>query len=349
MLVSGGRSGWSVEFDSLLKWILRIHTDTGLVGTGETLRAVQAERMRSMARSLLGADPNTMNLRDLPVPYSREYDGFECAIYDLVGRHLDVPVYRLLGGAYRDRIHCSAWFGQREPRDAAERAAELQAMGYDCLKFKGSLSEDPVAICRAIAERCGRSFRIIIDPNGRWERPAEILPFLRELEALGNVWMLEDPIPRWNLDGFRLLREKGMIPIALHTAIPYMELFQKPQDVLAAIERRAVDYFNLNGPMAWVQKLGDIAEVANIPFWHGSEVDLGILEASYLHAAAAAKMCTLPSDIFGRLIREHDLLETALEYTGDGHFRVPTGPGLGVSLDEDALERYRAGETEVIA
>ncbi len=348
MLVVGGKSGWSVEFDELTKWIIEIRTDDGAVGVGESLRSVQTERIHEMAMSLIGKDPQKMNLRDLPLPYSREYDGFECALYDLMGKVLGVPAYRLLGGAYRDKVYCSAWFGQRYPEDAGAQAARFKEMGYDCLKFKGSLKENPVEICREIKKQAGDDFRVIIDPNGRWERPAEVMPFLRDLEEVGNVWLLEDPIPRWNLRGFRFLREKGDIPIALHTAIPYMELFQKPQDVLTALELDAVDYFNFNGPMAWVQKLGDIAEVANMPFWHGSEVDLGLLEASYIHSAASSKMCTLPSDIFGRLIREHDLLKTPLEFTGDGHVKVPQGAGLGVEVEPDALEKYRAGETIVV-
>ena len=349
MLSVGARSGWSVQFDELSKWIIRVDTSDGISGIGESLRDVSTDKMRDIARSLLGTDPLTMNLRDLPLPYSREYDGFECVLLDLVGKAMGVPVHRLLGGAYRERIYCSAWFGQRVPEDAAEWAHKYQQQGYDCLKFKGSLSEDPVAICRAILERCGREFRLIIDPNGRWERPAEILPFLEEIENLGNVWILEDPIPRWNLRGYRFLRQKSRIPIALHTAIPYIELFQRPQDVLLAIEEDAVDYFNLSGPMSWVQKLGDIAEVANMPFWHGSEVDLGILEASYLHSAASSKMCTLPSDIFGRLIREDDLLVKPLEYDGRGRFLVPRGPGLGVELNDEALRRYTCGPGEVIS
>lgn len=341
MLAVGGRPGWSVEFDELTKWIIEIHTKEGLVGQGESLRAVQVERLRDMARSLIGVETSALNLSELPLPYSREYDGFECAIFDLVGKELGVSVSRLLGGRYRDRVYGSAWFGQREPRDAGAQAARFRELGYDCLKFKGSLSEDPVEICRQIREQAGEGFRVIIDPNGRWERPAEILPFLRDLEEVGNVWLLEDPIPRWNLRGYRLLREKSVLPLALHTAIPYMELFQKPQDVLQALELDAVDYFNFNGPLTWVRKLGHIAEVANMPFWHGSEVDLGLLEASYLHSAASSRLCTLPSDIFGRLIREHDLLREPLEFLGDGHFRVPDGPGLGVELDPDAVENYR--------
>jgi muconate cycloisomerase len=349
MLSVGASKGWSVQFDSLIKWILRIHTDEGVTGIGESLRAVNEASMREIAESLIGTDPTEMNLRDLPIPYGRAYDGFECAIYDLVGKVLSVPAYTLLGGAYRERVYCSAWFGQRDPEDAGRCASEFREMGYDCLKFKGSLDEDPVAVCKAIKDQAGKDFRVIIDPNTRWERPAEILPFLGRLEEIGNVWILEDPIPRWDLRNWRHLRRKSSIPLALHTAIPYAELFQKPQDVILAIQEEAVDYFNFNGPMAWVQKLGDIAEVANMPFWHGSEVDLGLLEASYLHVAAASKLCTLPSDIFGRLIREHDLLAEPLSFDGKGNFMVPTGPGLGVELDEKAVTRYAGGETVTVS
>ena len=78
------------------------------------------------------------------------------------------------------------------------------------------------------------------------------------------------------------------------------------------------------------------------PCWHGSEVDLGILEAGYVHAAASAPACRWPSDIFGRLIREHDLLAEPLSFEGK-YVKVPEGPGLGVELDRRALERYRCG------
>jgi muconate cycloisomerase len=84
-----------------------------------------------------------------------------------------------------------------------------------------------------------------------------------------------------------------------------------------------------------------IADAAGIPVWHGAGVDLGLLEVSYVHASSVCRNCVLNGDIFGRLIREHDLLATPLEIK-DGHATVPTGPGLGVELDEDAVQRYRA-------
>lgn len=74
-------------------------------------------------------------------------------------------------------------------------------------------------------------------------------------------------------------------------------------------------------------------------FWHGSEVDLGILEAMYLHQAAASSHCIWPSDIFGRTIRSHDLLKTPLNIR-HSYIEVPKGPGLGIQLDEYALTKY---------
>lgn len=128
--------------------------------------------------------------------------------------------------------------------------------------------------------------------------------------------------------------------IALHVALPYIELGQMIQDVVRAIQLEAVDYFNFNCGIANFVRMADIAEAAGIPCWHGSEVDLGILEAAYLHACAAARNCILRSDVFGELVRENDLIENGLEIR-KGRARVPQIPGLGVELDHKALERYR--------
>ncbi len=86
--------------------------------------------------------------------------------------------------------------------------------------------------------------------------------------------------------------------------------------------------------------MADIADAAGIPCWHGSEADLGILEAAYLHACAAARNCTLRSDILGELVRKDDLIREALEIR-EGRMRVPQTPGLGVELDFEALAKYR--------
>ena len=98
----------------------------------------------------------------------------------------------------------------------------------------------------------------------------------------------------------------------LHVSLPYIYHGQRVHDAIRALQLFAVDGFNFNGGLVGFQQLDRIAAAAGLPCWHGSEIDLGILEAMYLHQCAAAPSCTWPSDIFGRLIREHDLLSKPL-------------------------------------
>lgn len=340
LLVLGGAPAKSIQFDQVYKYIYRIKTDEGIEGIGESYRGVNSEIVDGIISRLPGLDPMRMNLRDLPLPQAREYDGFEPAIYDLVGKKLGVPVYKLLGGSYRNWVEVDSWTGRRTTSDAIRKAKEASQAGYRGIKFKCSLQDDVVAWASGIKEVCGADFHIVLDPNQRFERPAEVLRFSQKLEEVGNITCLEDPVPRWNLGWYRLLREKTRIPIALHVALPYAEQGQMLQDTIRAIQLEAVDYFNFNGSMANFLRMADVADAAGIPCWHGSEVDLGILEASYLHASAAARNCTLPSDIFGELVREDDLIVEPIPVK-DGQARVPQKPGLGIELDLEALEKYR--------
>jgi muconate cycloisomerase len=340
MLAFGGKPGWQFQFDEIAKYIYRIRTDEGIEGFGESYRGVHEQRADEVMHGLIGLDPLRMNLRDLPIPWSREYDGVEAAIFDLVGKKLGVPAYQLLGGAYREWVEVDYWTGRRTTTDAIRKAKEGHSAGFHGIKFKCNLRDDVVAWAEGILKECGPSFRIVLDPNTRFERPAEVLRFSARLEAFGNIQCLEDPFPRWNLNWYRLLREKTALPVALHVALPYIELGQTIQDVIRAIQLEAVDYFNFNCGIANFLRMADIADAAGIPCWHGSEVDLGILEAAYLHACAAAKNCTLRSDIFGELVREDDLIIEPLEIR-EGRARVPQRPGLGVELDLDSLEKYR--------
>lgn len=340
MLVLDGKPAWQVQFDQIWKYIYRVHTDEGIEGLGESYRGVNPQVVDGIISGLIGADPMKMNLRDLPIAWSREYDGFEAAIFDLVGKKLGVPAYRLLGGAYRETVEVDYWTGRRTTADAIRKAQEGCKAGFHGIKFKCNLQDDVVAWAEGVREACGPAFRIVLDPNTRFERPAEVLRFARGLEAVGNIQCLEDPVPRWNLQWYRLLREKTLLPIALHVALPYLELGQMLQDTVKAIQLEAVDYFNFNCGIANFVRMADIADAAGIPCWHGSEVDLGILEAAYLHACAAARNCTLRSDIFSELVREDDLIVEPI-LIQNGRAPVPQRPGLGVQLDVQAMEKYR--------
>ncbi len=340
MLPHGGRGAWSIQFDEIPKLIIRLETDEGITGLGECYRGVPLHAVRDIGTALLGTDLTTINLQNLPLPAGRLYDGFECAILDAMGKYRNLPLSEILGGRYRDQVYCGYWTGHRTVADAARKAAEGQARGFDCVKFKCDSTDPVVKWCQAIRETCGPGFKVILDPNQRFENVPTARRLAEELAQVGNVLCLEDPIARWDLDSLALLRKISPLPLALHVALPYNEMgYQHPTDLLRAVRLDACDYFNFNGGIFPVKRLATIADLARKPFWHGSEVDLGILEASYVHKCAACEGATLPSDIFGELVREDDLIREPLRFTG-AQVAVPTGPGLGVELDLKALARY---------
>lgn len=344
MLPFGGRAAWSVQFDEIPKLILRLETDEGLVGVGEFYRGLPVLAVTDVARGLLGVDLDTANLQALPVPSGRMYDGFETAILDVVGRKRGCSFSDLLGGRYRDRVSCGYWTGHRTVADAARKAREGKDKGFSCIKFKCTHTDPVVEWCQAIREVCGPDFRVILDPNQRFENIPTARRLAGELAGVGNVLCLEDPIARWDLESLAELRRMIPLPVALHLALPYNEMgYQHETDILRALRLDACDYFNFNGGAFPVKRLATLAGLARKPFWHGSEVDLGILEASYVHKCAACEAATLPSDIFGELVRENDLIRQPLVFEG-GDVLVPTGPGLGMELDLDALAEYRTNQ-----
>jgi muconate cycloisomerase len=343
-LPSGARDTYTIQFDELPKLLLRLDLDNGVSGWGECYRDHDWRMVEAIARALLGLRLGDFPLQRLPVAYCREYDGFECAVWDAFARAREVRLVDLLGGPVREKVWIGAWTGHRFPGEVGELARRYAALGYDCLKFKSDLEDDVAAWCREAAA-AAPGMQVIIDPNERWLYPAEVRRRLDALREIGNVMCLEDPLPRWQLGEYARLRAYSSIAIVLHVSLPYLLHGQRPKDAVQALQAEAVDGFNFNGGLVGFQRLAHLAAAAGLPCWHGSELDLGILEARYLHSAAAAQTCVWPSDIFGRLIREHDLLAQPL--TMEPPFAtLPQGAGLGVTPDLEAIQHYQTAKQE---
>ena len=338
----GTKDAWSVQFDELSKIILKMELEDGIIGWGELYRGHNWDTVDGIAESLIGEDINTFTLQSLPFHYSREYDGFECAIWDAYAKAHGLRVVDLLGGPVRDKVKVGAWSGHRRLEDVGGLALKYSKQGYDCLKLKCDLTDDVVGQCREIKEAVP-SMSVIFDPNERWENAGETRKRIYELQKIGNMLCLEDPIPRWKLNEFAKLRAYGSIPIALHISLAYMQHGQAIENAIEAIQADAVDGFNFNCGLADFQRLDHVASAVGLPCWHGSEVDLGILEAMYVHSGAAAKSCEWPSDIFGRMIRTHDLLKEPLKFTPP-FVELPEGLGLGIEPDEDAIKQYQVNQ-----
>ena len=334
-------ASWT-EFAIQPKWIIEIKLQNGLIGIGETYRSASKELVSAALNAFIGLDVLKINWRRLPVTDQRIYEAFEAAVLDVVGKILHVPVHQLLGGAYRDRVDCNGWTGRRTPEDAANRAFEAMQAGYKVFKFKCS-DEDPVRLwTEEIKKKCGYGIKIILDPNQRWN---DVETTLRLMEGVDKDIMLglEDPILHADVEGFKFLKENLGIPMFRHISLPYT---QDIRDIISFIKMDAVDGYNFNGSAYNSLLLAEIAHLEGKQCWRGSEVDLGILETMALHIAAASINCTIPSDIFGELVREDDLITQPVRFE-QGAAIVPQGDGLGISLDYGAIEKYKTGQTLV--
>ena len=279
----------------------------------------------------------------LPFDDVHEYDGFEALVLDLLGKAWEVPTHQILGGALRNHVAVSAWSGHRTPDDAAALAAAAVADGFSNLKLKCDGADDIVAIALAVDQATDGTMTIVFDANERLDTLEHAIDVLRGLEEIGNVAFMEDPLPRNDLTTYAELRKLCSTPIAVHIALGLSEPRQDPRELSRAFKAGAADAFNITAGAARFLRMCAAADLMERPCWHGSGVDLGVLEAVHLHAAACAAACTLPSDIFGRRIREHDLLVNPIEISG-GIAVVPHTAGLGVSLDLDAVARYTTDE-----
>lgn len=323
------------EFANQPKWILELTLQNGLTGVGETYRSASGALLHQAMQQLVGQDVLTLNWRRLPIADQRIYEAFESAILDVVGKLLSVPVHQLLGGAYRDRIDCFGWTGRRTPKDAAQKAYEAMQKGHKAFKFKCS-DEDPVRLwTEAIRDKCGDGIKVLLDPNQRWTDVATTLRLMEGVEP-SIMLGLEDPILHPDVAGFKFLRDTLGIPMYRHISLPYT---QDIRDMIAFVRADAVDGYNFNGSAYNSVLLAEVAHLEGKSCWRGSEVDLGISETMGLHIAAASINCTLPSDLFGELVRTDDLLVTPIQFE-QGAALVPQGAGLGIELDQQALATF---------
>ena len=356
------KAGWvdSLEFgpsifDKASKWIIELETDEGVTGVGETRRRVPESSVRELADDVLNRNPFDINLlgfhqqdftdNDMfghlkpPVPHrvcERDFGqgpahlGYETALLDLWGKVTGVSACQFLGGRVRDAVPTDFWMGRQKPADAAKRIEEARELGFTSVKSKGALEDDIVGLVEAIKGAGGADFAVAIDPNQRFYRQAEAVPLARKLERFGDV-VFEDPFPhRW--EEWRLFRQKTSIPLACHGPASM---------ILTALQHDAIDYANVS-PGSHFEFVDTVRVVGSLGIltWHGSGLELGILDAAELCAAACCRTCVRPGDQIGWLIRENDLIEETLEVK-DGEIAVPSGPGIGVTLDRDALEHYR--------
>ena len=307
--------------------VLRLRTDTDLVGIGETMcyytwgRVPQAQIDRVIGHS----------------PFEFLWDdqlgaGLQMACFDLAGKAAGVPCYRLLGPQVRRWCPVSWWANDMSTADWGEEVREALALGYLSAKLKARPWRDYLAQMQALAAMAPPDFRFDADFNAFLRDTGTAAPYLRALEQIPGMSLAESPIPQEDVAGGAALHRKTCLKIALHYGSPPIE---------TALRENVCDGFVIGGGAGAVRRQGALAAQVNKPFFL-QLVGTGLTTAFMLHFGGTLTHATWPA-ITCHEIYEDDLIRERLTVR-DGFLELPETPGLGVDLDEDAVERYRVSE-----
>lgn len=305
--------------------VLRVTTDAGLVGYGETILHYTWGRVseEAIARVKGGNPADFLGDDTLGA-------GLQMALYDVVGKALGVPVHRLLN-LPRVRAWCPiSWWNIDMPPEAlgAEAKAALAA-GYTSYKIKARPWWDIYAQIEAIAQVTPPHFRLDIDWNDMLLTAGSAAPVLAELDREPRVAIYESPILQRDVEGHRQLRQKITRPLALHFGNPPFPI---------VVRDEVCDGFVVAGGVAGILQKATLAAAFEKPFWL-QMVGTGLTTALSLHLGAVLPHAQWPSVNCLNNYAD-DLLAAPLTVSG-GYAPVPEAPGLGVEIDEDALIRYR--------
>ncbi|WP_436933578.1 mandelate racemase/muconate lactonizing enzyme family protein [Halovenus marina] len=360
--------------DGNFPWTLvRVYTDAGVVGTGEAYwGAGVPELIERMTPFLVGETPLDIDrlyehlIQKMSGEGSVEgvtvtaISGIELALHDLAGKLLGVPAYQLLGGKYRDeaRVYCDCHTeSEADPEACAEEAERVvEQLGYDALKFDLDVPSGheldranrhlrpgeirhKVDIVEAVTERVRDRADVAFDCH--WTFSGDSARRLAEAVEDYDVWWLEDPVPPENLAVQREVTDATSTPIAAG------ENRYRVTEHRRLVEDQAVDIVTPDlpkvGGMRETRKIADVANQYYIPVaLHNVASPVGTMASAHVAAAIpnalAVEYHSYELDWWEDLVEE-----TVIE---DGAVAVPDEPGLGVTLDMDAVEQHMVdGET----
>lgn len=336
--------------------LLRVQTDEGLTGLGEVSctpvwsgeDATTADHIirNFLEPALVGEDPRdierlTHKMRRAVAGNPFTKSGLEIALWDLLGKSAQLPVYRLLGGPVRERVPIKMSVSGAEPKRAAELAEWAVNKGLTALKVKvGIEPEGDIARVKAVRAAVGPDFRLGVDANGGWA-PRIAVQTIRRLYESCNIYFAEQPVAPLDVQWMADVRRSSPVPVMADESCYTL------QDAMALARAAAADilsvYVGKGGGVGPARKIAAVAEAAGLTCTVGSNLELGIASAAMAHLATATPGIgaeEFPCDILGPLAYEHDLLQTSLAFEA-GCMRAPDRPGLGIELDEAAVARYR--------
>jgi L-rhamnonate dehydratase len=347
-----------IPFDSPIVWgsgkragstrlIVEVTTAAGLKGYGETIAlldfvpVVLEKVVLPLAIGRSVADVERLHRHVLGAGYYHHeravvmaLAAVEMAMWDALGKHARLPLHALLGGAYRRDIELAAYLFVADPKACAETAARFRDEGYATFKVKiGHDEGSDIALMESVRRTIGVG-PLRADVNGAWS-PGTARRQLEKLKGLDLAYV-EQPLVLHDLQGHAELRRAQSVPIAIDEGAYTLG------DVGNVIRAGAADVVLLDpheeGGVWQCVKAAGVAEAAGIPVTLHSGGELGLSQAAYLHLAASIPNMNIAIDT-EYYYHAADIVTRPFEIR-DGKLAAPQEPGLGVTPDFDALERF---------
>ncbi len=341
--------------------LVQVETDEGIngigscSGNGELIEAIVAKTLKPF---LMGMDPTAID--DI---WDKAYfrgghkefgtrgigvvalSGIDVALWDILGKARGLPLYQLLGGKCRDKVpvYATALYPE-EPAKVAKRARGFAEQGFHGVKIKVGFDLDQdIRIVRAVREELGKDFVIMTDANQGYTLDVALKASDAFAEC-GAYW-LEEPLFVEDIEGHAMLREKGKTPIAVGENLHMCYAFEN------FIARGAVDFIQPDvaraGGITEIRKITAMAAMHKVPVSFHTWGD-GVALAASVHLAAALENCiVMELDYTYNPLRE-ELLREPFKVS-NGYLIPPEKPGLGIELNEEALERFAFSGAEELA
>jgi len=328
--------------------VVKINTNTGLTGIGECAPFVFIvgetqetvfELAKQIGKLLKNKDPFAIEdrLAEIDKAVKGNYtmkSAFDMALYDLLAKKANLPLYKLLGGSNNREVYTDMTISIGSPEKMAKDALDFKNAGFPAIKLKlGTTTEADVARVKAIREAVGMDYPIRIDANQGWD-PVTAIKTLNELDKY-NIEHCEEPIPHWNNKELVRVRENSPISIMADESV------FNHHDAFRLASMGACDYINIkfskSGGINNALKIVAIAEASGIKCQVGCMSESRYALTALMHLVAARNNI-VHFDIDSSLMLAEDPVLGGIEYKGNGKWELGDAPGIGADFDEEYLE-----------
>jgi len=337
--------------------IVKLYTDAEVIGygeacpcyefTGEVIGTVMSILKERIFPAICGEDSFNVEaiaskMDEAAVGNASAKAAIDMAVYDIIGKVLNQPICRILGGCIKDKAIYTGGASITTIEETVERCLKDVSKGMQELKIK--VGEDPANDAekiRRVREAVGPDVQIRVDANQGWRTPARAIRAIKLMERC-ELQLVEQPILAWNLKGLSRIRRMVNVPVMLDESV------HTSKDAIKAIEMEACDIINIklmkSGGIYEAMKINAVAEAAGIDCFLGGMGETSIGSSAGYHLLASRSNikygdCDIPSEEWGL---QEDVASGIEEIKVDGvlYVKIPSEAGLGVKVNDETIKKY---------